>query len=79
MALVRDLVDLRGDVECRVFELMTQIMLRHGAHCNNCGPHLLGALQQAGQCAEEEVGCCVAFGTGMLLREKTTFCLTLSK
>ena len=51
--LVNGLVELGHDAECRVFELMTQIMLRHGTHCNNCGSNLQNAAMQATECGDQ--------------------------
>ena len=57
--LVKGLIELGNDAECRVFELMTQIMLRHGAHCNNCGYNL----QNAAECTDQVCPECVACET----------------
>ncbi len=37
------------DPECRVMDLVSEIMLNHGSHCNNCGATLQNAAKLAAQ------------------------------
>ena len=51
--LLKKLAELDNGTECRVFELITQIMLRHGTHCSNCVSNLHSVAMQTAELADQ--------------------------
>ena len=51
--LLKKLAELDNGTECRVFELITQIMLKHGTHCSNCSSNLYNLAMQTAELAEQ--------------------------
>ena len=51
--LLKKLAELDNGTECRVFELITQIMLKHGTHCSNCASNLHNLAMQTVELAEQ--------------------------